>query len=114
MITFRIEHNHHRLRRMQVQVCENRLERSLGLLLRQRPAADCAWLLPGSRVAHTIGLLHAIDVLFCDEAGRILRIERALRPCRIAREPCARQVWQLRAGAADRWGWRVGDRISPC
>lgn len=114
MIILRVEHNRHRLRRMQVHVCENRLERSRGLLLRRRPAADCAWLLPGSRVAHTIGVLYAIDVLFCDEAGRILRIERALPPGRIAREECARQVWQLRAGAVDRWGWRVGDSVRPC
>ena len=114
MIIFRVEHNRHRLRCLQVHVCENRLERSRGLLLRRRPATDCAWLLPGRSAAHTIGLHYAIDVLFCDEAGRILRIERALRPCRIAREHAARQVWQLRAGAADRWGWRVGDQIRPC
>jgi uncharacterized membrane protein (UPF0127 family) len=114
VIIFRVEHNRHRLRRLQVQVCENRLERSRGLLLRRRPARDCAWLLPGCRTAHTIGLHYAIDVLFCDAGGRILRIERALGPCRIAREECARQVWQLCAGAADRWGWRVGDQIRPC
>jgi uncharacterized membrane protein (UPF0127 family) len=113
MIIFRVEHNRHRLRRLQVHVCENRFERGRGLLLRRRPAVDCAWLLPG-RVAHTIGLHFAIDVLFCDEAGRILRIERALRPCRITREQHARQVWQLRAGAVELWGWRVGDQLRPC
>lgn len=114
MIIFRVEHNRLRLRRMQVHVCENRLERSRGLLLRRRPGEHCAWLLPGRRVAHTVGLHYAIDVLFCDGAGRILRIERALRPCRIAREPAARQVWQLPAGAAERRGWQVGDQIRPC
>lgn len=114
MVILRVEHNRHRLRHLQVHVCENRLERSRGLLLRWRPQRDCAWLLPGRRAVHTIGLHYAVDVLFCDEGGRILRIERALRPCRIVREQCARQVWQLCAGAVDRWGWQVGDEIRPC
>lgn len=114
MVILRVEHNRHRLRQLQVHVCENRLERSRGLLLRWRPKRDCAWLLPGRRAVHTIGLHYAVDVLFCDEGGRILRIERGLRPCRIVREEGARQVWQLCAGAVDRWGWQVGDEIRPC
>ncbi len=96
-----------------MHVCENRIESSRGLLLRRRPATDCAWLVPG-RTVHTIGLHYSIDVLFCDGAGRILRIERALGPCRIAREQRARQVWQLCAGGVERWGWCVGDLIRPC
>jgi uncharacterized membrane protein (UPF0127 family) len=114
MIIFRVEHNRHRLPRLQVHVCEGHFECSRGLLLRRRPSAECAWLLPGRSIVHTIGLHYPIDVLFCDGAGRILRIERALRPCRVARERCARQVWQLCAGAVERWGWNVGDRIQPC
>lgn len=114
MLIFRVEHNRHRLRRLEVHVCESRMERSRGLLLRRRPDAECAWLLPGRRTAHTIGLHYAVDVLFCDGAGRILRIEQELPPCRVAREPQARQVWQLRAGAAAKWGWHVGDLIRPC
>jgi len=114
MIVFRVEHNRHRLRGLQVHVCESRAECSRGLLLRRRPAQDSAWLLPGRRAAHTIGLHYPIDVLFCDAGGQILRIERALRPCRIVRERRARQVWQLCAGAAEHWGWSVGDRIRPC
>ena len=114
MIIHRVEHNRHRLHRLQVHVCENRFERSRGLLLRRRPATDSAWLLPGRSIAHTIGLHYPIDVLFCDAGGQILRIERGLRPGRVAREPCARQIWQLCAGGAERWGWNLGDQIRPC
>jgi uncharacterized protein len=114
MLIFRVEHNRHRLRRLEVHVCQSPLERSRGLLLRRRPAAECAWLLPGRRTAHTIGLHYPVDVLFCDGGGRILRIEQGLRPCRIAHERQARQVWQLRAGAVAQWGWQVGDLIRPC
>ena len=114
MIIFRVEHNRLRLQRMQVHVCESALERSRGLILRRRPDADCAWMLPGRRVAHTVGLHFPVDVLFCDATGQILRIERALRPCRVARERRARQIWQLSAGGVERWGWNVGDWIRPC
>lgn len=114
MIIFRVEHNRLRLQRLQVHVCENSMERSRGLILRRRPGMDCAWMMPGRRFAHTIGLHFPVDVLFCDAGGRILRIERALRPCRVASERHARQVWQLCAGGVERWGWNVGDQIRPC
>jgi hypothetical protein len=114
MIIFRVEHNRLRLHGLQVHVCQNPFERQRGLLLHRSPDTKSAWLMPGTRIAHTIGLHYPIDVLFCDEGGRILRIERALRPCRVARERRARQVWQLCAGGVDRWGWNVGDQIRPC
>jgi uncharacterized membrane protein (UPF0127 family) len=114
MITFRVEHNRHRLRRVQVRVCQTRFERGRGLLLRPRPDQQTAYLLPNCRAVHTIGMHYPIDVLFCDRHGRIVGIRENLRPCRIAREQGACHVWELDAGTAQRWGWRVGDRIRPC
>jgi len=114
MMIFRVEHNRHRLRRMQVHVCQTRFERGRGLLLRRRLDHENAWLLPGCRAVHTIGMHYRIDVLFCDEAGSIVSIRENLAPCRIARDAQASHVWELEAGTARRWGWRVGDRILPC
>ena len=109
----RVEHNRRRLR-LHVHVCESRFERGRGLLLRPRPDLDTAYLLRDCRSIHTIGMAYALDVLFCDAAGRILKIVPALRPCRLARERRARQVWEFSAGAVERLGWRVGDAIVPC
>lgn len=114
MIIFRIEHNRHRLRRMQVHVCETRLERGRGLLLRRRLDPETAYMLPRCRAVHTFGMHYRIDVLFCDAEGRILSIRENLGPCRVAHEPAASHVWELDAGTARRWGWSVGDRILPC
>ena len=113
MMICRVEHNRRRLS-MQVHVCETRFERGRGLLLHPRPDIHTAILLRNCRAIHTIGMSYPLDVLFCDGSGRILRIVPGLRPCRVARERRARQVWELRAGAADHWGWRVGDAILPC
>jgi hypothetical protein len=114
MMTFRVEHNHHRLRRLQVHVCESRFERGRGLLLRPRLDPDSALLLPNCRAVHTIGMHYPIDVIFCDRQGRILSVRERLGPCRIASEPAACHAWELRAGAARHWGWCVGDLLRPC
>jgi uncharacterized protein len=113
MIILRVEHNRRRLP-MHVHVCQSRLERGRGLLLRRRLDHRTAYLLPQCSAVHTIGMTYPIDVLFCDHSGRILRIERNLRPCRVAREQRASVVWEMRAGGADHWGWREGDAIAPC
>ncbi len=114
MIIFRVEHNRLRLQRMQVHVCENRLERGRGMLLRRTPDFQTAYLLPRCRAIHTIGMHHAIDVLFCDARGRIVSIREGLRPCRVARDGKAHHVWEMRAGCVRLHGWRVGDWIRPC
>ena len=113
MMVCRVEHNRRRLR-MQVHVCESRLERGRGLLLRRRPDLATAFLLRDCRAIHTVGIVYPLDVLFCDASGRIVRIVSGMRPCRMARDGRARQVWELCAGAVNHWGWRVGDEIQPC
>lgn len=109
----RVEHNRRRIG-MQVNVCEGAIERGRGLLFRRRPDAATAYLLPDCRAVHTIGLAYPIDVIFCDANGRILRIRSSLRPCRLARERRATQVWELAGGTTMQWGWQVGDLVSPC
>lgn len=113
MMIHRVEHNRRRLA-MEVCVCENRLDRGRGLLLRRCPDARTAFMLRPCAAIHTFGMPWAIDVLFCDADGRIVRILENLRPWRVARHPGASCVWELRAGGAAHWGWQVGDRISPC
>ncbi len=74
MMICRVEHNRRRLR-MQVHVCESRFERGRGLLARRRPDHETAFLLRDCRAVHTVGLTYAIDVVFCDARGRIVRID---------------------------------------
>jgi uncharacterized membrane protein (UPF0127 family) len=113
MIVHRVEHNRRRLH-MHVHVCESRIERGRGLLLRRCPDRRTAFLLRDCSAVHTFGMTYPIDVLFCDEAGRILRIVKGLKPFRMARHGNASAVWEMRAGGAELWGWRVGDAIAPC
>lgn len=113
MIVLRVEHNRRRLP-MHVHVCETRLERGRGLLLRRCPDQRTAYLLRNCSAVHTMGMAFTLDVVFCDGAGRILQIVEGLRPFRFARHRNAQTVWELPAGAVRHWGWRVGDEIAPC
>ena len=113
MIVHRVEHNRRRLP-MHVHVCESRLERGRGLLLRRCPDQRTAYLLRSCSAIHTVGMTYPLDIVFCDAAGRILNIVRGLRPFRFVRQEGANVVWEMPAGAADLWGLQVGDQISPC
>ena len=113
MIILRVEHNRRRLP-MHVHVCESRLERGRGLLLRKCPDHRTAYLLRRCCAVHTVGMTYPIDIVFCNDTGRILRIVRGMRPFRMARHLAATQVWEVAAGVAAQWGWRVGDEIGPC
>ena len=113
MIIHRVEHNRRRLP-MHVHVCETRLERGRGLLLRRCPDQRTAFLLRRCSAVHTVGMTFPIDIVFCSGTGRILKIVKGLRPFRVARHLEAEQVWEMASGVAAKWGWRIGDEIGPC
>lgn len=64
------------------------------------------------RAIHTIGMSRPIDIVFVDEAGKVLRVAAALQPWRVARHPSAFAVYELPAGAAARFGIDVGRRLA--
>jgi hypothetical protein len=91
------------------ETARTRRERSRGLLGRDGFAG--AMVFRRCRSVHTAGMRFAIDVAFCDADGRVQRISM-LRPWRIS--PLvwrAATVIEAEAGAFERWGLRVGDRV---
>ena len=85
---------------LHVRIAGGFLQRARGLLLRPPLRTDEALLLPGCASVHTFGMRYAIDVVFLDPLGRVLRVARGLRPWRVASEPGAAAVLELRAGGA--------------
>ncbi len=92
-----------------------------GYMWRKEISADEGMLFPGSEPAIRKFWMKncevAIDMLWLDEAGRVLAIEHAAPPCRS--DPCpvygpdfaSRDVLEVRGGEARRENLRVGDRI---
>ena len=80
-----------------------------GLLGRTIEASGGMLLTPCSEI-HTIGMGYAIDALYLNKDGRVLRVDEALAPGRILpRQRGARHVLELPEGSAKQRGLTAGD-----
>ena len=74
------------------------------------PEGEGLWLCPCNCV-HTCGMRYAIDVLFVDSDGRILKLVQALAPWRSACCWRAAAVLELPAGTGLRQDLKVGQQL---
>jgi uncharacterized protein len=94
---------------LDVRTARGPLARLLGLAgLRELPA-HAGLLLPRTRSVHTFGMRFALDLVWIDAEGRIMRIDCTVRPCRLRGCRGARAVIELRACDEGRRGCVVFD-----
>jgi uncharacterized membrane protein (UPF0127 family) len=92
-----------------VEVASGFFARSRGLL--GRSSWEGAMLLAHTRGVHSLGMRFEMDVAFVDRDSVVLEIVR-LRRARMTRPRLrARAVLEAEAGAFERWGLVVGDRL---
>jgi uncharacterized protein len=92
-------------------VADRPLARMKGLLGRSElPSGEGILIRPCSSI-HMFFMRFAIDAIFVDRDGTVLKIAANLRPWRMAWGRRARAVIELAAGEAARRGMRPGDRI---
>ena len=91
-----------------VWVAETSWERTRGLLGRPRLAPGEGMWLPRCRFIHTCGMGYAIDVVFADALGRVVRVAAGLRPWRLAWAWAAAHTLELPAGGAAPLGLEPG------
>ncbi len=91
--------------------CESFLERALGLMGQAPLRNALALRIVRCRAIHTFGLGYAIDAVFTDRDGRVLRCWRALPPRSVALQPGAHAVWEMRAGLASVLGVEAGSTL---
>jgi uncharacterized protein len=85
--------------------------RLVGLLgRRELPPGHGLMLRPASSI-HMLFMRFAIDALFLDAEGTVLRIAPGLRPWRLSSSRGARAVLELAAGECARRGVEAGDRL---
>jgi uncharacterized protein len=76
------------------------MHRAVGLLARTSLRPDEGVWITSCRAIHTIGMRVAIDVVFVDDDGRVIRAVHDVKPNRIALScPGARAVVELGSGA---------------
>lgn len=95
-----------------VEVATSRSARRRGLLGRESLPAGCAFVLVPCRAVHTIGMKFAIDVLFIDEDGLVLKVVEQMSGWRMAMSPTAAVTIELWAGAVQAMDVHVGDRLA--
>ena len=71
--------------------------RLLGLALLEEMPPDCVLRLPRCSSIHTFGMRFAIDVVFLDRGGRVLRLERSVGARRVLRCRGAAEVLEWRS-----------------
>lgn len=79
------------------------LERARGLGFRRDMPADEALLIPRCRSVHTLTMRFALDLVWLDADGEVVRVDRGVRPGRLRWCRTARAVIECRAGQAVQW-----------
>jgi uncharacterized membrane protein (UPF0127 family) len=92
-----------------LEVAESRRALRRGLLGRER--FEGAFLLRPSRWVHTLGMRFALDVAYCDEELRVIKVRRMARHRLGAPVLRARAVLEAEAGAFASWDLQVGDEL---
>lgn len=81
----------------------SRRARLLGLAFLASIPPGHGLLIPRCRCVHTFGMRFALDLIFLDAGGRVVRIAGDVPPRRVARCAGARAVVETRAGEAERF-----------
>lgn len=91
------------------EVAGSLLARSRGLLGRR--GIEGAMVLPHTSSVHTLGMRFALDVAYLDRSMTVVDVVR-MPPWRVGLPRLrAHAVVEAEAGAFERWGLRVGDRL---
>jgi len=77
--------------------------RLLGLAALPPLASAHGLWLPGTRSVHTAGMRFALDLLWCDERGRVVRVDPRVGPARLRTCRAAASVIEVAAGGGGRW-----------
>ena len=94
-----------------VEVAATRRTRRRGLLGRSTMDPTEALIISPCFAIHTAFMRFAIDVIFVDARGRVLKIVRELPPWRMAMAPRAHAVIELAAGSLKLRDLKVGDAV---
>jgi uncharacterized membrane protein (UPF0127 family) len=80
---------------LDVRLASSPLARLLGLAGLREPPAGTALLLAGTRSIHTCGMRFALDLVWLADDGRVVRVDRGVRPWRVRGCRAARAVVEL-------------------
>jgi uncharacterized membrane protein (UPF0127 family) len=86
-----------------IRVAADRRSRLRGLAGRDRLPADQALLIERCRSVHTVGMRFALDLLWLDAAGVVIRLDSDVKPWRLRTCLRARSVIETNAGCGEQF-----------
>jgi hypothetical protein len=89
---------------LNVSIASTFRARLLGLAGLRAMSHGVGLLLPATRSVHTFGMRFAIDLVWLDRAGNVLRVDRSVPPLRVR---CCRDAW----GVVELAARDAGDRV---
>lgn len=94
-----------------VETAFDAASRKKGLLGRDGLAEGAALVIAPCSGVHTFAMRFPIDVIFVRRDGRVVKVRRAMPAGRMSASLGAFATVEMSAGAADRAGLQVGDRL---
>jgi len=95
----------------EIELASTRAERRRGLLGRDGLGVASALIIAPCCAVHTVGMRFAIDVIFVDRGGRVIRTASSVPPWRMAIAPRAYAAIEMAAGSVASRGVNVGDAL---
>ena len=94
-----------------IAVADTFFTRLRGLLGTAALPAQQGLLLRGCDSVHMFGMRYALDIVYLDKDGVILKLVPDLRPWQLSYCRKAKDALELNSGTIRQAGWQVGDRL---
>jgi uncharacterized membrane protein (UPF0127 family) len=90
----------------------NFIQRASGLIFRKKLLANEAFYIQPCNSVHTFGMKYAIDIVYLDKTGVILKITKNMQKRRISWCFKAHSVLEFKSNASDLLAMQIGDVVS--
>ena len=96
---------------LEISVADTFVARLRGLLGTTSLPAHKGLLLRGCNSIHMLGMLYALDIVYLDKRGCIIKIIKNLKPWQMSFCRPAQDTLEVKSGTVSRLGWRIGDQL---
>lgn len=96
---------------LEISVADTLLSRLKGLLGTKSLAENKGLLLRDCNSVHMIGMLYALDIVYLDKNGMILKMVENLKPWQVSCCWSAVDTLEIKSGTVQRYCWKIGDTL---
>jgi uncharacterized membrane protein (UPF0127 family) len=97
---------------LEISVADTFASRLRGLLGTKSLPAYKGLLLRGCNSIHMLGMLYALDIVYLDKQGFIVKIIENLKPWQMSFCRAAQDTLEVKNGTVSRLGWKVGIQLT--